>query len=154
VYMSPQQLDGKRGDPLDDIYSLGASVYELLTSRPPFYSGNIDRQIRENIPPSMTQRRKELEIQGNPIDADWEETDAKCLAKDAASRPQSVAEVARRLEVPVPKTHRAQQATNRPKRRPKRRASLAAVALIVGAAVVGAWYFGIQRPAEQRSSQK
>src|SRR3989442_8803860 len=30
VYMSPQQLDGKRSDHLDDIYSLGASVYELL----------------------------------------------------------------------------------------------------------------------------
>src|SRR5436190_19826296 len=28
VYMSPQQLDGKRSDHLDDIYSLGASVYE------------------------------------------------------------------------------------------------------------------------------
>src|SRR5205823_11259700 len=45
VYMSPQQLDGERCTHLDDIYSLGASVYELLTSKPPFYSGNIDRQI-------------------------------------------------------------------------------------------------------------
>jgi serine/threonine protein kinase len=150
VYMSPQQLDGKRSDRLDDIYSLGASVYELLTSRPPFYSGNVDRQIREKIPPSMTQRRKELEIQGNSIDAEWEETVAECLAKEPARRPQSVAEVARRLEVPVLKTRRAKQAEDKP----KRRASLAAVAVIVGAAVVGAWYFGIQRPAEQRSSQK
>src|ERR1700737_704199 len=32
VYMSPQQLDGKRGTHLDDIYSLGATIYELLTS--------------------------------------------------------------------------------------------------------------------------
>src|SRR5213596_2186459 len=29
VYMSPQQLDGARGSPLDDIYSFGATVYEL-----------------------------------------------------------------------------------------------------------------------------
>jgi serine/threonine protein kinase len=49
-YMSPQQLEGERGTHLDDIYSLGASVYELLTSKPPFYAGNIDRQIREKIP--------------------------------------------------------------------------------------------------------
>ena len=62
VYMSPQQLDGDRGNHLDDVYSLGASIYELLTSKPPFYSGNIDRQIREKIPPTMTQRRDELEI--------------------------------------------------------------------------------------------
>src|SRR5207247_10730574 len=36
VFMSPQQLDGERGTHLDDIYSFGATVYELLTSKPPF----------------------------------------------------------------------------------------------------------------------
>src|SRR5467141_2324391 len=107
VYMSPQQLDGERGDHLDDIYSLGASLYELLTSKPPFYSGNVDRQIRDKIPPPMTQRRKELEIEGDPIDAAWEEVVAKCLAKNPDRRPQSVAEIASRLEVPTPKTRRA-----------------------------------------------
>src|SRR6266581_3308574 len=63
VYMSPQQLDGERATHLDDIYSLGASIYELLTSKPPFYSGNIDRQICERVAPSMTERRKELDIE-------------------------------------------------------------------------------------------
>ena len=149
VYMSPQQLDGKRSDHLDDIYSLGASVYELLTSKPPFYSGNVDRQIREQVPPSLTQRRKELGIDGTPIDAAWEEIVRACLAKDPARRPQSVAEVARRLEVPSPKTRRRKQATHKL----KHRAILAAVALVVGAAVVVAWYFGIQIPREQRSSK-
>ena len=51
VYMSPQQLNGAHGTHLDDIYSLGASVYELLTSKPPFYSGNIDWQIWERVAP-------------------------------------------------------------------------------------------------------
>src|SRR5437016_1017129 len=32
VFMSPQQLDGERGTHLDDIYSFGATVYELLAS--------------------------------------------------------------------------------------------------------------------------
>ena len=72
VFMSPQQLDGERGSHLDDVYSFGATVYELLTSKPPFSSGNVDRQIREKIPPAMTLRRKELEIEGEPIDETWE----------------------------------------------------------------------------------
>jgi serine/threonine protein kinase len=93
VYMSPQQLDGEGGTHLDDIYSLGASLYELLTSKPPFYSGNIDRQIHERVAPSMTERRKELDIEPALVPAIWEEVVAACLAKDPAKRPQSTAEV-------------------------------------------------------------
>jgi TolB-like protein len=71
----------------------------LLTSKPPFYVGNIDRQIREKIPPSMTERRKEFEIEAEPIPAVWEEWVAACLAKDPARRPQSAPEVAQRLQL-------------------------------------------------------
>ena len=111
LYMSPQQLDGERGNHLDDVYSLGASVYELLTSKPPFYSGNVDRQIREKVPPSMTQRRKELEIvNGEPVSEVWEDVVRRCLAKDPTRRPQSVSEIAKMLSVPSPKTRRAQKA--------------------------------------------
>ncbi|MFL6545842.1 MAG: serine/threonine protein kinase, partial [Candidatus Udaeobacter sp.] len=82
IYMSPQQLSGDRGTHLDDIYSLGASIYELLTSKPPFYSGNIDRQICERIAPSMTERRKELDIEPAIVPQVWEDAIAACLAKD------------------------------------------------------------------------
>jgi hypothetical protein len=99
MYMSPQQLDGERGTHLDDIYSLGATIYELLTSRPPFFSGNIDRQIHEKVPPSMAERRKELEIEGEPIDERWEAIVARCLRKDPARRPQSIADVGRELDL-------------------------------------------------------
>jgi TolB-like protein/Tfp pilus assembly protein PilF len=99
VYMSPQQLNGARGTHLDDIYSLGASLYELLTSKPPFYSGNIDRQICERVAPSMTERRKELDIEPALVPQVWEDTVAACLAKDPSQRPQSAAEVAQRLHL-------------------------------------------------------
>src|ERR1700736_3885122 len=107
VYMSPQQLDGGRGTPLDDIYSLGATIYELLTGKPPFYSGNIDRQIHERVPPPMDRRREELDIvDAEPIDSLWEEVVAACLQKDPALRPQSALEIVGFLTAPTPKTSR------------------------------------------------
>jgi serine/threonine protein kinase/predicted Zn-dependent protease len=99
VYMSPQQLDGDRGTPLDDIYSLGATLYDLLTSKPPFYSGNIDRQVHDRVAPSMTERRKELDIEPALVPQAWEDLVAACLAKDPSRRPQSGAEVAQRLQL-------------------------------------------------------
>src|SRR5439155_5756323 len=95
-----QQLSGDPSTHLDDIYSLGAAVYELLTSRPPFYSGNIDRQICERVAPSMTDRRKELDIEPAFISPVWEDTVAACLAKDPSQRPQSATEVPQRLQLP------------------------------------------------------
>jgi serine/threonine protein kinase len=105
VYMSPQQLDGARGSPSDDIYSFGATIYELLTSKPPFYSGNIDRQIHERTPPRMSFRREELDIvDSEPIDETWEQVVAACLQKDPALRPQSAMDIVKFLTVAPRKT--------------------------------------------------
>ncbi len=114
VFMSPQQLDGERGTPADDIYSFGATMYELITSKPPFSSGNIDRQIREKIPPTMAQRRKDLEVEGEMIDDVWEKVIASCLAKNPDRRPQSFVEIAQQLGIDSPKTVRAARAIQPP----------------------------------------
>ena len=110
LYMSPQQLNGERVSPLDDIYSLGATIYDLLTSKPPFYGGSIEKQVHEKIPRSMAERRKELEIASKtPIPAHWEETIAEALAKDPAQRPQSARELSQQLvdrAAPIRKTKR------------------------------------------------
>src|SRR5213079_868523 len=118
VYMSPQQLGGERGTHLDDIYSLGASIYELLTSKPPFYSGNIDRQICERVAPSMTERRKDLNIEPALVPQVREDAVAACLAKDPAQRPQSATEVAQRLQFSSPQTRTVPSASSK---RPKKK---------------------------------
>jgi serine/threonine protein kinase len=97
-YKSPQRAAGAEPAITDDLYSLGATLYELLTSTPPFYAGDIGVQVSGKIPPSMAERRAELGIEGEAIPKNWEETVAACLAKDPVQRPKSALEVAKRLQ--------------------------------------------------------
>ena len=97
VYMSPQQLNGDMPRISDDVYAFGATVYELLTSKPPFYSGDIPFQVRQSIPRKMSERREELQISGAPIPQEWEDAIAACLEKGPEARPADMYAVAERL---------------------------------------------------------
>lgn len=97
VYMSPQQMNGDMSRVTDDIYALGATIYELLTSRPPFYSGDIPFQVRQAIPRKLSERREELQIEGEPIPQEWEDAIAACLDKMPEGRPQDTLDLAQRL---------------------------------------------------------
>jgi len=148
VYMSPQQLSGERSTHLDDIYSLGASIYELLTSKPPFYSGNIDRQICERVAPTTTERRKELDIEPASVPKIWEEVTAACLAKDPSRRPQSAVEVAQRLQLPSAQTRTSLTPLKISKRKPLLIAGMVLAAVLVLAGV----YFGASKRNTQSGS--
>ncbi|MEN3369297.1 MAG: eukaryotic-like serine/threonine-protein kinase [Verrucomicrobiota bacterium] len=97
VYMSPQQLGGERPTPFDDVYALGATLYELMTSRSPFFSGDIAGQIQGKTPALMRHRRESFGITAGEIPENWEKTVANCLAKEPAERPHSAGEVAVQL---------------------------------------------------------
>lgn len=98
AYMSPQQIMGSRPSHLDDIYGLGATLYELLTGKPPFYKGEIVYQVLECVPAPLNERREALGVVGKePIPEAWQRTIEACLSKNPASRPQSAGEVLRWL---------------------------------------------------------
>lgn len=113
AYMSPQQLLGQPAKISDDIYSLGATLFDLLAGKPPFFTGDVSEQIRTVIPPLVSERRRELGILDSDIPRIWEETIAACLAKDASQRPESAGRVAEMLglraegQPGAPATHRA-----------------------------------------------
>ncbi|NBV25545.1 MAG: serine/threonine protein kinase [Proteobacteria bacterium] len=91
-YMSPQQMDGKPPKAADDIYALGATLYELLTSKPPFHSGDVLHQVRKLAPDPIGQRLADFEI-ANPVPSDVAAMVMACLSKDPARRPPSAAAV-------------------------------------------------------------
>ncbi|MCE0521323.1 MAG: protein kinase [Methylacidiphilales bacterium] len=101
VYMSPQQMNGDMSRVTDDIYALGATIYEFLTSKPPFYSGDIPFQVRQSIPKKMSERREELGITGQEIPKEWEDAVAACLEKAPNQRPADMLELAERLGLPI-----------------------------------------------------
>jgi formylglycine-generating enzyme required for sulfatase activity len=174
VYMSPQQMMGEKPAVTDDIYALGATLYDLITGKPPFYTGNIILQVQSKVPPSVAARRTELGVTGEPIPPGWEATIAACLAKEAKDRPQSAGEVAERLGLTTKSTkstktgekQRAAEDKAKPSadpsgqskignQKPVRRSlgeggsKIAAVAAIAVIAAAG-WYFGLHAPEQRR----
>lgn len=100
-YMGPQQLMGELPKATDDIYSFGATVYELLTGDPPFYSGDVVTQIREKEAMPIAERLAELgRDNDNPPEICL--TVMRCLAKRAEDRPQNVQLLALELGCPIP----------------------------------------------------
>jgi serine/threonine protein kinase len=92
-YMSPQQVDGKRAEVTDDIYALGAMLYELLSGHPPFYQNDVLYQVRNVLATPLSERLADLEVD-NDVPAPVAALIMACLSKDPAKRPQSARAVA------------------------------------------------------------
>ncbi len=96
-YMSPEQSKGNPPSVSDDIYSLGAMLYELLTStvpNDPIDIGDGEKQVF--LDDSISQRLERLGIE-NPVPGIARGTIIGCMAADPACRPATVLEVSRNL---------------------------------------------------------
>lgn len=155
-YMSPQQMMGEVPTFADDIYSFGATLYELLCGKPPFYAGDLPKQIETIVPPLVSERRRQFGIEGEPVPAAWEAVIAACLEKDPRDRPADIAAV--RAGLAGQKFRRGSGSTTaRPTRRANSgaRPAFSATALTIAASVLllagaAAFYFGSYLPEQKR----
>ena len=48
-YISPEQIQGKRGDARSDLYSLGVMFYEMMTATTPFSGDNPTAVMNQHL---------------------------------------------------------------------------------------------------------
>ncbi|MBI3407844.1 MAG: protein kinase [Planctomycetes bacterium] len=94
-YMPPERTDGpgKTVDSRADVYSLGATLYAMLTGQPPFQASTVAdlvAKIRLEAPPSL----KTLHL---GIPDDFERLVVRCLAKRPEDRFPNMKEVLRTM---------------------------------------------------------
>lgn len=129
-YMAPEQAaNPQAADIRADIYSLGCTLYFLLTGQPPFPGGSLlERLGRHSLqaPPRLDRQRAD-------IPADFAGVLDRMLAKDPAARYQTPHEVIAAL---TPFAVASQAAVNTPRSR-RRRATLLAALLLCGSVAAG-----------------
>jgi serine/threonine-protein kinase len=95
-YMSPEQIDGKRGDQRTDIYALGVIMYELLTGNPPFSGDSsmaVMSQHLNNIP-------GRVDLLNSSVPENIAAIVARCLQKDPSERFESMSALVEAIDHP------------------------------------------------------
>ena len=93
AYMAPEQILGESLDGRADIYSLGATIYEMMTGHPPF-TGDVEQEIIQKHlaaqVPSMVQRNI-------AVSKELDRIVREMLRKDPEERPRDMEAVLGRL---------------------------------------------------------
>jgi serine/threonine protein kinase/DNA-binding NarL/FixJ family response regulator/Tfp pilus assembly protein PilF len=104
-YMSPEQVEGKEIDPRSDIYSLGVTLYEMVTGRLPFKGESpLGTALKHK-----TEEPPDPKILNPQIPEDFSRIILKCLEKNKEKRYQSAEEILlelNRMEKGFPVTER------------------------------------------------
>jgi serine/threonine-protein kinase len=78
-YIAPEQARGEATDARTDLYSLGATLYELLTGHAPFTSGNlVEHHLQSPVPPLGPER--------GDVPPALEALVLRCLEKEPSAR--------------------------------------------------------------------
>ncbi len=85
-YMSPEQVQGHRGDARSDIYSHGAMVYEMLTGHPPYRGDTALAVMAQHVQSSPSPMRDR--VRGIP--RALEAVTFKAMRRDPATRYQTM----------------------------------------------------------------
>lgn len=85
-YIAPEQARGEATDPRTDLYSFGATVFELAAGRPPFTEGDLVQHHIQTPPPPLASLTADLPNELNALVM-------RCLEKDPAQRFQSAGEL-------------------------------------------------------------
>ncbi len=94
AYMAPEQLEGKPATPATDMYALGLILYETLTGRKAFPSGNTLAAALERL--RVAPGRPSTHVPD--MSAGWERAILHCLEREPEKRPRNVGEVLREIE--------------------------------------------------------
>lgn len=87
-YMSPEQSEGKRTTELSDLYSLGATLFYLLTGRPPHRAGD-EVSLLEQLRSIAHQTAPRLDSLRGDITTELADFVEQLLSPDPQHRPQS-----------------------------------------------------------------
>ncbi len=93
AYMAPEQLAGRGATVRSDVYALGLVLYELSTGKKAFDAASLDDLKRKHTEEAPTAPSKVAP----GFDPAVERVILRCLEKDPAQRPSSVAQVAAAL---------------------------------------------------------
>jgi serine/threonine protein kinase len=88
-YMSPEQIRGQFLDARSDIYSLGASAYELVTARPPFRGASNQELLSKHI----AEKPVSPQIHNPDLTDEFAALVLRMLAKKREDRPRDCQEI-------------------------------------------------------------